>query len=40
MDFNINDVLGEVVSKFAFVLLECLATSYSLSIAVYNQACE
>ncbi|MDE6480540.1 MAG: hypothetical protein K2L45_09735 [Muribaculaceae bacterium] len=37
MDFNINDVSGGVVSKFAFGMLECLFTSYSVSMAVHNQ---
>ena len=39
MDFNINDVSGGVVSKFAFVMLSCLLTSYSVSMAVHNQEC-
>ncbi|MDE6631509.1 MAG: hypothetical protein K2K23_00760 [Muribaculaceae bacterium] len=37
MDFNINDVSGGVVSKFAFGMLECLFISYSVSMAVHNQ---
>ncbi len=38
MDFNINDVSGGVVSKFAFGMLTCLLTSYSVSMAVHDQA--
>ena len=37
MDFNINDVSGGVVSKFAFGMLDCLLTSYSVSMAAHNQ---
>ena len=37
MDFNINDVSGGVVSKFAFGMLSCLITSYHVSMAVHNR---
>lgn len=36
MNFNINDVSGSPVSKFAFGLIACLVCSYNVSVAAHH----
>lgn len=36
MKFNIDDVSGSPVSKFAFGLIACLVCSYNVSVAAHN----
>lgn len=36
MKFNINDVFGAPISKFAFGLMVCIMCSYNVSVAVHH----
>ncbi len=36
MEFNINDVSGSPISKFAFGLIACLICSYNVSVAAHK----